>query len=56
MRLLGFLGVSKDGGFAHEGGRLLEKREKKRGVGIVRELFLFIGGDLFDLVLFWGGN
>lgn len=41
MRLLGFLRVSKDCGFAHKGGCLLENRENKRGVGIVREFVLF---------------
>lgn len=51
MGLLGFLGVSKDGGFAHKGGCLLENRENKRGVGLLGNLFFFFGrGGLFDFV------
>lgn len=51
MGLLGFLGVSKDGGFAHKGGCLLEKMENKRGVGLLGNCSFW--GVLFDL-FFWG--
>lgn len=53
MGLLGFLRVSKDCGFAHKGGRLLENRENKRGVGIVREL-VFFGRGIHLILFFWG--
>lgn len=54
MGLLGFLRVSKDCGFAHKGGCLLEKRENKRGVGLLGSCLFFGRGGLFDFVLFWG--
>lgn len=53
MRLLGFLGVSKDCGFAHEGGCLLENRENKRGVGLLGNCLIF-GGDCLILFCFGG--
>lgn len=55
MRLLGFLRVSKDCGFAHKRGCLLEKRENKRGVGLLGNLFFFLGGGFYLILFcFWG--